>query len=203
MSCQFVLRPTNTNAGEHLTPEFLKMNPQHCVPTLVDGDYVIWESHAICAYLGSKYSKTLCPNDDLKLRGLIDQRLHYNNGTLFARYYGVIRDFLDGKESDYRKTPRIAAVEQGLEFLEIFLTQSKYVAGEHLTVADISILPIVSSIFAILEVDSSKFPKVEAWQKRLSEDLPSYKEIEEEGITKMNAIMLVKAEENKTGKVQN
>lgn len=187
-------------AGEHLTPEFLKMNPQHCVPTLVDGDYVIWEGHAICTYLCSKYNSTLCPNDDFELRGLIDQRLHFNHGTLFTRYYGLVRDFLDDKESDYRNKSRIVVIEQALEFLEIFLAQSENVAGKNMTVADVFILPTVNSIFTVLEVDASKFPKVEAWLKRLSKDLPSYDEIEVAGVAKFREMLLAKAQENKSKK---
>lgn len=189
--------PINTLAGEHLTPEFLKINPQHCVPTLVDGDYVIWESYAICAYLGSKYSKTLCPNDNLELRGLIDQRLHYTHGTLFARYYGVIRTIFRDQAIEFRVESHLLEIEQALEFLEIFLSQSEYVAGKHLTVADILCVPTVSSIFAVLEVDASKFPKVGDWVKRLSKELPSFDEIEIAGVAKMRSLLLNMIEKNK------
>lgn len=164
----------------------------------MDGDFAIWESHAICTYLGSKYSMTLCPNDNLELRGLIDQRLHFNHGTLFARYYGLIRDFLDDKETDYRKASRITFIEQAVEFLEIFLTQSKYLAGDHLTVADILCLPTVNSIFTVLEVDASKFPKVGEWLKQLAKELPSFEEIEVAGVAKMRAMIQNKNEENKS-----
>ncbi|KAI8545320.1 hypothetical protein RHMOL_Rhmol07G0031500 [Rhododendron molle] len=33
--------------GEHLTPEFEKLNPLHFVPVLVDGDFVVSDSYAI------------------------------------------------------------------------------------------------------------------------------------------------------------
>ena len=39
------------------SPEFLKLNPNGLVPTLEDGDLVLWESNTIMRYLASRYNK--------------------------------------------------------------------------------------------------------------------------------------------------
>jgi len=43
--------PVDLTKGEQMKPEYLAMNPNHKIPTLVDGDFVLWESTAIMLYL--------------------------------------------------------------------------------------------------------------------------------------------------------
>lgn len=83
---EFDLRPISLMDGDHMKPEFLKINPQHTIPTLDDNGSIIWDSHAISTYLVEKYAKNdkLYPKD-LVQRAQIDQRLHFDSGFLFAR----------------------------------------------------------------------------------------------------------------------
>lgn len=62
VECEFI--EVRLRAGDHLKPEFLRLNPAHKVPVLVDGDQVITESAAIVMYLAEKYpEKGLLPAD--------------------------------------------------------------------------------------------------------------------------------------------
>lgn len=75
------------DAGEHLKEEFLKINPQHNIPTIDDEGFYLNESRAICAYLVNKYAKddTLYPKDP-KVRALVDQRLYFDMGVFYLRF---------------------------------------------------------------------------------------------------------------------
>lgn len=59
-------------------PEYLKLNPNGAVPTLTDGDLVLWESGAIVQYLADKYpEKNLAPKVGTPERGKYYQWVHY------------------------------------------------------------------------------------------------------------------------------
>lgn len=61
------------------------------MPTLDDNGIVIWDSHAINIYLVTKYGKDsfLYP-EDLYIRAVINQRLHFDSGVLFPAILKVI-----------------------------------------------------------------------------------------------------------------
>jgi len=50
-------------SDECKTPEYLKLNPNGHIPTLVDGETVLWESMAINLYLVNKFGGPLQPRD--------------------------------------------------------------------------------------------------------------------------------------------
>lgn len=75
---------------EHLNDDFIKINPQHTVPTITDGDFTLWDSHAIATYLATVYGKNpdFYPVDP-KRRAVVDQRLNFDCGTLYPRIRAI------------------------------------------------------------------------------------------------------------------
>ncbi|XP_017041199.1 uncharacterized protein LOC108088066 [Drosophila ficusphila] len=160
--------------GENLKPEFLKLNPQHTIPTLVDNGFAIWESRAIAVYLVEKYGKgdSLFPKDPQK-RAVINQRLYFDMGTLhdsfMKYYYPFIRSGKLGTPEAFQK------VEAAFEFLNTFLEGQEYVAGNQFTVADIAILSSVST-FEVVEFDIAKYPNVAKWYAHAKNITPGWQE---------------------------
>jgi glutathione S-transferase len=54
-----------------------QMNPMHCIPTLKDGDYTMWESKSILRYIANKHNlESWYPSDPQK-RGVVDLALDF------------------------------------------------------------------------------------------------------------------------------
>jgi len=176
------LKLTNLMEGAHLTPEFLKMNPQHTVPTLNDDDFCLWESRAILGYLADKYGKddSLYPKDPKK-RALVDQRLYFDIGTLYQRfgdyYYPIMFAKAPADPEKYKK------MEESYEFLNKFLENQDFVAGDNLTIADLAIIASVSTA-EVLGFDLSKYPNVAKWFENSKKIIPDYDELNHPGCLK-------------------
>ena len=68
----------NLAAGEQRKPQYLAVNPNGTVPTLVDGELTLFESAAICQYLADKFpDQRLAPPLGTPARGLYYQWIHY------------------------------------------------------------------------------------------------------------------------------
>ena len=60
--------PVDTRKGDQHKPDYLAVNPNAKVPSIVDGDAVVFDSTAILLYLAEKTGKFL-PANTPKLRG--------------------------------------------------------------------------------------------------------------------------------------
>lgn len=177
------LKPMDLMKGEHLTPAFLKLNPQHTIPTLVDNEFAIWESRAICVYLVEKYGKaddSLYPKDP-KTKAVINQRLYFDMGNLFKQFYDYYFASFYGREMNPED---LIKLQGSMEFLNTFLEVSGFVAGTPvITVADLSIFATVSTVEAFT-FDFTAYPRVEKWLKMMKETAPG-REQNAEGVIEM------------------
>jgi glutathione S-transferase len=165
--------------GQHKSPDYLAINPNGKVPTLVDGETRIWESNAIMCHLARKAKSDLWPVDPAKqidvIRWLSWNSEHFTRhaGTLYFNY--VIKPKFNLGEIDQR------AVEEATGFLRQFgavlddqLAGKTFLLGDHLTVADFAVsvtLPYAETIRLPFE----KFGNIARWKSHLAE-IPAWRE---------------------------
>ncbi|KAH8400722.1 hypothetical protein KR009_000523 [Drosophila setifemur] len=175
LGLDFEYKIVNLMEGEHLKPEFLKINPLHTVPALDDNGFYVTDSHAINSYLVSKYGKddSLYPKD-LQKKAIVDQRLHYDSSVVTTLARSILRPLLWENNSEIAQT-KIDALDAVYKNLNLFLETGDYLAGNNLTIADFHIAAVLVGLVVFLEVDSTKYPKLADWLERVKE-LPYYEE---------------------------
>jgi len=165
--------------GEQMKPEFVAINPQHTVPTLVDDGFVVTESRGMLMYLQNKYGKdeSLYPQKDTQKRALVDMRIFFDCSMLYPRfgdaYYPVM---FGGQPLDQTKVQK---VDDTFAILEIFLKDGGFIAGNHLTIADFSMAAVLSTIETCHDI--SKFPKVVAYLEKCKGMMKGWNELNQVG----------------------
>lgn len=193
------IRAMNLKDGDHLTPEFLKLNPLHTIPVLDDDGVVITDSHVICSYLADKYAvdESLYPKDKVK-RMQVDARLYFDCGHLFPRVRIMVEPIIYFGEHEITDQ-KISYMQKAYDGLEKALTSSKYLCGDQLTIADLCCVASVSTGMLFAPIEEDKFPNVKAWVERMSE-LPYYQKNNQDGADILCNFVKAKMEDNKKAK---
>lgn len=166
-----------SNAMYILSIYFFQLNPEHTLPTLIDNDFVIWDSHTICAYLVDKYgiNDQLYPKD-LQLRAKCNQRLFFNAGSLFPCLRDCTVPILF-KGCSYVSQDKIDAINAKYDILETLLACDQFLVGNNLTIADICVAGTVLPLEVYVPIQADKYPKILAWIERINRTIPIFKEM--------------------------
>ena len=158
--------------GEQKHPEYLKLNPNGAVPTLVDGDFVLTESRAIMQYLAAKKPESgLLPIDE-KARAEVT-RWQFWDSSHFSPPLGTLTFQKVLKPMFGMGAPDAAKVDEALVNFRRFaavlnqnLDHKDHLAGDALTIAD---LTVASSLMYAEQTDAplAEFPNLQAWFTRI------------------------------------
>ncbi|KAJ0174368.1 hypothetical protein K1T71_010514 [Dendrolimus kikuchii] len=161
----------NLDKGEHRAPEIIMMNPLQTLPILKDRELVLHDSHAINAYLATRYcnSGRLLPKDPGG-RALIDQLLHYNSSILYPRFRAASNPILY-ENCNFVMPQQVSDIERSYADLENMLSGRNWFGGCWPTLADISLGATVSTLNILVPVDKLRFPRISSWLYRLSEEV--------------------------------
>jgi glutathione S-transferase len=135
------------SAGDTRKPEFVALNPRHRVPTIVDGDFVLYESNAIVEYLDEAYPGRGAPlfPGDVRQRATI-RRLVSEIDNYFDKATDPLADEAIHTKPEARDNDRLAkGIEAVKEEAALF---TRYLAGDFLagplSAADFALYPMVA-----------------------------------------------------------
>ena len=159
--------------GKNNEPAYLAMNPNGRVPTLVDGDYVLWESNSIMRYLNLAHGKAspIYPQSP-QARAAVDRWLDWTLSTLQPVdrpvFWALVRTPKEKRDMvAIQKDVDAEAVVWRIP--DALLATRRYIEGDQFTIADIALGAFARRWFGVGGVTKPKLPNLERWFALISE----------------------------------
>ena len=164
------------SAGDTRKPEFVKLNPRHEVPTIVDGDFVVYESDAIAEYLEEAYPGRGAPlfPGDLRTRATV-RRLMREVDNHSMKAIDAVTDYAFWTKPEEREAQKLADGRKAVA--EEFAQMSAYLKGDYfvgtLSAADFWFYPAVAFMYRCrvklpdFDADSLLTPALKGWKARV------------------------------------
>ncbi|MEX3968625.1 glutathione S-transferase family protein [Paraburkholderia sp. EG286B] len=158
--------------GHNTEADYVAMNPMGKVPTLVDGDFVLWESNSILRYIVMQYGGpgTLYPADP-KARSSIDRWLDWSLSTLQPAerpvFWGIVRT-PEAKRDVEKIAADVVKVTEVWKVLDVQLKRRDFVEGESFTIADIVLGAFAKRWFGLPGIERARMANLERWYASLA-----------------------------------
>ncbi|MGO4715472.1 glutathione S-transferase family protein [Bradyrhizobium sp. 2TAF24] len=153
--------------GRTQDADYLAMNPNARVPTLVDRDFVLWESNSIMRYLVLQFApaSSLYPAEP-RIRAGLERWLDWSLSTLQPAerplFWGIVRTAPEKRDMAALQAAT-EAVAQLWRILDSHLAGRTYLEGEQFTLADITLGAYARRWFGIEGVDKPVLPNLRRW----------------------------------------
>jgi glutathione S-transferase len=158
--------------GKNDQPNYLAMNPNGRVPTLVDGDYVLWESNSIMRYLNLAYGRgsPIYPAAP-QARAAVDRWLDWTLSTLQPVdrpvFWALVRTSREKRDTmAIQKDVDAEAVVWRIP--DALLASRRFIEGDQFTIADIAIGAFARRWFGVEGVTKPNLPNLERWFQEIS-----------------------------------
>ena len=141
---EYKVTKVNLLEGEQFNPEFRKISPFSKIPVIVDhsnNKEAIFESGAILIYLGEKSNKFYETEDRLKINQWLMAQMGYV-GPIIGQHH-QFHHYNPGK-SKFGEERYFKITKSIYKDLDERLEQSKYLAGEKYSIADIATWPWIA-----------------------------------------------------------
>ncbi|TVU20842.1 hypothetical protein EJB05_30442, partial [Eragrostis curvula] len=167
---EYELVPVDMPSGEHKRPEHLARNPFGQVPAFQDGDLMLSESRAIAKYILRKGGSQLLRECNLSESAMVDVWLEVEAAQFSSAMSPIIFQcfvipvVMGGKPDMKVVEENLEKLKKALEVYEARLSKFKYLAGEFVSLADISHFPTAHYLLGSPHASAiDAYPHVKAW----------------------------------------
>jgi len=162
---------TGGDAGGLDTIEYLALNPNGRVPTLLDGDFSVWESHTILRYLAAVHAPERFWSENPADRARVERWMDWSQDGFDTAFMAVFWAHWRTPESDRDSRMVRLQLDRCRNYMPVLdhaLTMSTFVAGNELSLADIPIGALMYR-YANLDVTDDLLPNVARWYDALTQ----------------------------------
>ena len=157
--------------GKNREPEYLALNPNGLIPTVIDDGFVLWESNSIIRYLAVKHGdRTLYPAD-LQTRAAAERWMDWQLSVVVPAihpvFWGLIRTPADKRDHAVIATAR-DKLANAMKILDDYLGRTDFVAGSSFSVGDIPV-GIMTYRWYTLDIEREDLPNLKRWYDRLTQ----------------------------------
>jgi glutathione S-transferase len=165
--------------GGNREKTYLDMNPNGLVPTIKDGDFVLWESNSIMRYLVDKYGQgkllPATPEGRASANRWMDWQLSVFNPVIAPLFRSLIRTPPEKRDPNTIQAT-LQKTSDAWRIVDDQLQHSRYLAGDLFSIGDIPLGVWVHRWFN-LPVERPKLISLDDWYKRLCDRQPYQKHI--------------------------
>jgi GST-like protein len=160
--------PVDTRKGDQHKPDYLAINPNAKVPSIVDGDVTVFDSGAILLYLGEKTGKFM-PANTPKAKGELYSWLMFVASGV-GPYSGQAVHFRNyaPEKNEYAINRYVYEAQRHFGIIDARLAKQKYMLGDTYTIVDMALWGWARLIPNVLDEGGwAKFPNL----KRLVDEI--------------------------------
>jgi len=160
--------------GGNKEKAYLDKNPNGLVPTIEDGNFVLWESNSVVRYLVDKYGQgrllPSTPEDRGNAGRWMDWQLTTLGPSIVPLFWGMVRTPPEKRDPTVIRSA-LEKSAKAWQIVENHLATTPYLAGDSLTIGDIP-LGVWAYRWFNLPIEQPNLVNLNAWYKRLSERRP-------------------------------
>jgi glutathione S-transferase len=151
------------------TPAYRVMNPNGLVPTIQDGDFILWESNSIIRYLAARFGPGTLEPADLRSRAIASQWMDWQISRFqpaFTKvFWGLVRTPADKRDPVALAAAQTQSIDAA-KILDAALARNTYLAGNSFSMGDIP-MGVFIYRFRALVLDRPALPNMERWYAAL------------------------------------